>query len=106
MPDGGHYDTNLYFTPVSCLELRVCIRKKNYPVNNITLQPILMANTDSASEDSWEKSLEGEAGCFLLELAFAVKSRMKYSSLHAVIKLACCPTLIITTVTGPDLFWV
>jgi len=60
----------------------------------------------TASEDSSEKCLECMAGHFLLELAFAVKSGMNYPSLHAVIKLACCPTLIITTVAGSDLSWV
>ena len=45
LPDGAHYDTSLYFVPVSSLGLGVCIRKI-YPSDDTPLQPILVANTD------------------------------------------------------------
>lgn len=45
VPDWAHYDTSLCFAPVSRLGLRVSIRK-NYPLGDAPLQPILMANLD------------------------------------------------------------
>lgn len=45
VPDRAHCDTSLCFAPISRLRLRVCIRKI-YPVDDVSLQPILMANID------------------------------------------------------------
>lgn len=99
VPDRAHYDTSLYFAPVSCLALRVCSRKRlpsgwhNFAAHPDGKYWLCFQRFLGEVPGRWGRT-------FLLELAFSVKSRMKYPSLHAVIKLACCPTLIITKLQG------